>query len=568
MADKLKAEGNAAFSAKKFPEAIDLFTQAIEIDPTNHVLFSNRSACHASMKNFSAALEDATKTTELKPDWGKGFTRKGAALHGQGDLIGAVDAYEEALKLDPANAQAKSGLASVNDAIRREAADDGVDPGDMGMGSMFSDPNLFAKLAASPKTRDLLKDPEMVAKIQHIQKNPNDIQGALTDPRMMQVFAVALGIDIMAGPGGAGGDTSMPDAPRTKTPPPPREPTPEPESEDEETKAKKEAKEKADAEKALGTENYKKRNFDAAIEHYGKAWELHKDVTYLTNMAAAKFEAGDYEGCIKDCETAIAEGRETYADFKLIAKAFGRIGTAYYKMNDLAKAIEYYNHSLTEHRTPDILNKLRAVEKEKFTKDRDAYLDPTKAEEARELGNAKFKAADWPAAVEAYTEMIKRAPSDARGYSNRAAALAKLISFPDAVRDCDAALKIDPTFMRAYIRKAQAYFAMREYNKALDTLASATAVDKDGKNAREIEELSQKCMSVMYEARDGETDEQKMERIQRDPEIAGIIQDPVMQSILQQAKNDPKALNEHMQNPMIRTKIQKLIASGIIRVGR
>src|SRR5262249_41066307 len=153
--------------------------------------------------------------------------------------------------------------------------------------------------------------------------------------------------------------------------------------------------------------------------------------------AAAKFETGDYEGCIKECEKAIEEGRSMLADFKLIAKAFGRIGTAYQKMNDLPKAIEYFQRSLTEHRTPDVLAKLRAAEKAKVQFDRDSYIDPEKAEAAREDGNAKFKEADWPGAVAAYTEMVKRAPTDPRGYSNRAAALAKLLSFPDAVRDCD-----------------------------------------------------------------------------------------------------------------------------------
>lgn len=41
-----------------------------------------------------------------------------------------------------------------------------------------------------------------------------------------------------------------------------------------------------------------------------------------------------------------------------------------------------------------------------------------------------------------------------------------------------------------------------------------------------------------------------------------------MQSILQQAKNDPAALQEHMKNPQVRTGVQKLVAAGVIRLGR
>jgi tetratricopeptide (TPR) repeat protein len=62
------------------------FTQAIEIEPANHVLYSNRSGAYASLKDFDGALEDAEKVTEIKADWPKGWGRKGAALHGQGDL--------------------------------------------------------------------------------------------------------------------------------------------------------------------------------------------------------------------------------------------------------------------------------------------------------------------------------------------------------------------------------------------------------------------------------------------------------------------------------------------------
>ena len=35
-----------------------------------------------------------------------------------------------------------------------------------------------------------------------------------------------------------------------------------------------------------------------------------------------------------------------------------------------------------------------------------------------------------------------------------------------------------------------------------------------------------------------------------------IMQDPIMQSILQQAQGDPAALQEHMKNAVIKSKIQ------------
>ena len=175
---------------------------------------------------------------------------------------------------------------------------------------------------------------------------------------------------------------------------------------------------------------------------------------------------------------------------------------------------------MTEHRTPDILTKLRNAEKAQIKAEKESYVSPEEADKARDLGNQKFKEADWPGAVEAYTEMTKRAPDDPRGYSNRAAALIKLMTFPGAVSDCDEAIKRDPTFIRAYLRKAQAFFAMKEYNKCLDACTEAMDHDKDGKNMREIEQQQQKALEAQMSAREGETEEQTSERIQKDPEVS------------------------------------------------
>ncbi|KAJ5605198.1 hypothetical protein N7510_010352 [Penicillium lagena] len=571
MADALKAEGNKAFSAKDYPTAIDKFTQAIAVEPENHILYSNRSAVYSAQAEYQKALDDAEKAISIKPDWSKGQLRKGAAYRGLGDLLAAHDAYEEALKLEPGNEQAKSGLSAVQRAINAEATADGVSGDPLGgLGGMFNDPGMLQKLASNPKTASLLSDPEFMAKLKKIQENPNSVGEEIRDPRFLQVMSVLLGIDMNFGapPGGeSSGDQPMPDAQPSTSQQKPKEPTPEPEPEDEEAIAKKKAKEAGDAEKKIGNDFYKKKQLDEAIEHYNKAWELHKDITYLNNIGAAKFEKGDYQGTIETCQKAVEEGRDLRADFKLMAKAYARIGTAYEKMGDLTQAIESYNKSLMEHRTPDTLTKLRNAEKTKVKAEKDAYMDPAEAEKARELGQKKFQEGDWPGAVDAFTEMTKRAPSDPRGYSNRAAALIKLMAFPGAVQDCDEAISRDPKFIRAYMRKGQALVAMKEYNRALDVFTEAAEHD-DGTHAREIEQQQQKCLDAQFSARAGETEQQTMERIQNDPEIMAILQDPVMQSILQQAKGDPAALQEHMKNAQVRMKIQKLMAAGVIRMGR
>lgn len=574
-AEEYKAEGNKFFAAKEFEKAIDSFTKAIEASPTpNHVLFSNRSACYASLKVFSKALEDAQKCVETNSTWAKGYNRVGAAEYGLGNYDDARKAYSKAVELDPSNAMAQSGLLAIEEA---EAARN--QQPDLGLGKIFSDPNLITNLKNNPKTSELMKDPSLVTKLLQIQANPQaGMSTMLSDPRMMTIMAALMGIDLdMADPtAGAGKPEQAKEEPK-EAPKPKEEPKPQPkaepkqESKPEEDVEMEEAdsdKAGADAAKAEGNTLYKQRKFDEAIAQYNKAWDLHKDITYLNNRAAAEYEKGDYDAAIATCELAVDEGRAARADYKVIAKSFARLGNCYLKKDDLEAAAKNFDKSLTEHRTPDVLSKLRATQKEIKTREATLYIDPEKAEEARIEGKDYFTKGDWPNAVQAYTEMIKRAPEDARGYSNRAAALAKLMSFPDAVKDCDTAIQKDPTFIRAYIRKANAQLAMKEYSHVLDTLSEAREKDLElnaGKNVLEIDQLYNKALSLRFLAIEGETPEQTMERVSRDPEIVSILQDPVMQGILGQARENPAALQDHMRNPEVSKKINTLIAAGVIR---
>lgn len=79
---QLKDEGNKALSAGNITEAVRCYTDALALDPNNHVLFSNRSAAYAKKGDYENALKDACQTIKIKPDWGKvGFAKEVVVVH-------------------------------------------------------------------------------------------------------------------------------------------------------------------------------------------------------------------------------------------------------------------------------------------------------------------------------------------------------------------------------------------------------------------------------------------------------------------------------------------------------
>ncbi|KAI9489839.1 hypothetical protein BDB00DRAFT_769834 [Zychaea mexicana] len=332
-------------------------------------------------------------------------------------------------------------------------------------------------------------------------------------------------------------------------------------------------KQQALAEKDLGNQAYKKRQFDEALSHYEKAWSLdNTNISILTNKAAVLFEQEKFEECLKVCEEAVETGRGVRADYKLIARALQRAGNASVKLDQLDNAVEYYEKSLTEHRTPDTLQKLRDAQKLQKEREKAAYHNPELADKAREEGNKLFKQQDWPGAIEQYTEAIKRNDKDVRPYSNRAVCYLKLMAVYEAEKDADKCIELDPSFVRGYIRKAAVEFAKKEYQKSIDALQLAQEHDKEGKSAREIQQQLQKAYTAMNPMATGggaggeESQEEVLKRAAQDPEVQRILGDPVMQQILQQMQQDPKAAQEHLKNPQVASNIRKLMNAGILRV--
>lgn len=301
MADEAKAKGNAAFAAGEFSDAIRHFSDAINLSPTNHVLYSNRSAAYASLKNFSEALADAKKTVEIKPDWSKGYSRLGSAYIGLHDYVSAIEAYKKGLEFDPHNEGLKSGLSDAENAVRTRPGFNPTRPGSSPFGEAFG-PEMWAKLTADPSTRAYMQQPDFVNMMKELQKNPNNLNLFLKDQRVMQALGVLLNIKLSTR---GNEDTEMGEAQSERKRPAEEEqvngkekkreaePMQEEVEVSEEEKESREKKAKAQKEKEAGNVAYKKKEFENAIKCYSEAIELDDtDISFLTNRAAVYLEMG------------------------------------------------------------------------------------------------------------------------------------------------------------------------------------------------------------------------------------------------------------------------------------
>ena len=116
-----KQQGNLHFQKKDYELAIISYTNAIEQDNNNHILYSNRSASYSELEEYDMALFDADKCIKLQPTWAKGYFRKGVALEGLIRFNDAYKAYNTGLTIesnDPLLKKACSDLSILMEEMK------------------------------------------------------------------------------------------------------------------------------------------------------------------------------------------------------------------------------------------------------------------------------------------------------------------------------------------------------------------------------------------------------------------------------------------------------------------
>lgn len=118
---KLKDEGNVFMKEQKYQEAIDLYTQAIEIDSTNAIFFTNRAQAHIKSEGYGAAVADCTSALTIDPNSAKAYYRKGVAFMALLNYKEAQNNFKNALKRAPNDTVTAQNLKQCQNYLKKEA---------------------------------------------------------------------------------------------------------------------------------------------------------------------------------------------------------------------------------------------------------------------------------------------------------------------------------------------------------------------------------------------------------------------------------------------------------------
>lgn len=288
---------------------------------------------------------------------------------------------------------------------------------------------------------------------------------------------------------------------------------------------------------------------------YDQALQLDpENYTIKLNKSAVYLEQAEYEKSLSQCQEILdLREKDVKVPRETLAKTFFRIGNIHMKTKEYGKAVDAYGKAVVEERNPTYVKALDQAKRQKKEKDDEDYISPELSLQEKEKGNTFFKQNEFPEAIKAYTEAIKRNPTDHTLYSNRAAAYNKLGEYNFVIKDCDQCLELKPDFIKALIRKGNVQYQLKQFGAALETFEKGMKIDSANV---ELQEGFERVIQAMQHG--------DPEAATRDPEVQQILSDPVMRQILSEMVNNPKAVQEHLKNPEIARKILKLKAAGIL----
>lgn len=218
-AEKLKSAGNAAMQQKDYKIAIDKYTQAIGMAPTNPIYLSNRAAAYSASGDHASAVRDAEIAVASDPKYTKAWSRLGLARFAMGDVRGSVEAYQKGIEYEGNGGSdaMKKGLETAKRELERmereedNLPDEDIDEADGstrsgapaaggagGMPDLSSLAGMFGGggggaggaggAGGMPDIASLMQNPMLAGMARNIMSNPDAMSSILNNPMLRNMM--------------------------------------------------------------------------------------------------------------------------------------------------------------------------------------------------------------------------------------------------------------------------------------------------------------------------------------------------------------------------------------------
>lgn len=234
-AEAFKSQGNAAMQQKDYPAAIDFYSKAISLSPTNPIYLSNRAAAYSACHKHAEAQTDAELAVAADPKYTKAWSRLGLARFVLGDVKGSVEAYGKGIEYEGNGGSdaMKKGYKTAKERLEqqeREKEEAGEDLDDLGSargpggagagagggaGGGMPDFSALAGMlgggrggggggGGGPDLSSIMSNPMFASMAQNLMRNPDAMNNLMNNPQLRQM-AENFGLGGGGGGGAAGG---------------------------------------------------------------------------------------------------------------------------------------------------------------------------------------------------------------------------------------------------------------------------------------------------------------------------------------------------------------------------
>ncbi|KAL6909041.1 TPR-like protein [Trichoderma evansii] len=175
--DRMKEEGNTEFKAGRFQQAIQKYSDALDIDPSNKSmnakLLQNRAQCKIKLQKYEEAIVDSERAASLDPSYTKARKTKANALGKLGNWEESVREWKAIADLDPSDNSIRNEVRKAELELKK---------------SLRKDYYKIMGLEKDADANDIKRAYRKMAVKLHPDKNPGDAEAEAKFKDMQEAY--------------------------------------------------------------------------------------------------------------------------------------------------------------------------------------------------------------------------------------------------------------------------------------------------------------------------------------------------------------------------------------------